>query len=79
MTSRDGANDRDAFGDLGGQLVDLGGEHPQVLDEPQYQSVHQRVVEVSFKVGSHCVAWAPRDEYAGTGPPVQQSVQSPTA
>jgi hypothetical protein len=28
-------NDRDAFGDLGGQLVDLDGEHPQVFDEPQ--------------------------------------------
>ena len=44
-------NDRDAFGDLGGQLVDLDSEHPQVFDEPQCQSVHQRVVAVSFKVG----------------------------
>jgi hypothetical protein len=48
-------HDRDAFGDLGGQLVDLGGEHPQVFDEPQCQSVHQCVVAVSFKVGSHGV------------------------
>ena len=70
-------NDRDAFGDLGGQLVDLGGEHPQVLDEPQGQSVHQRVVTVSFKVGSHGVESAGAVNLCRWRPPGVEFMQMP--